>query len=114
MFTEIGKKLKTLAVVSFIVVAVLSFIGGIGLMTLGDYFVAIGMLAMLLGAFIGLIMAWLLYGFGELIDKTRDIERNTRGKAVGGDNERLSRLMELKNKGLITEEEYSRAMNKEQ
>lgn len=82
VFANIGKKLKLLANVMFW----LTFIGALvcGLIFIivgmdGDddlLFVGLPLLA------IGPIFAWLsnclLYGFGELIDKTAQIEKNTR------------------------------------
>ena len=40
-----------------------------------------GLGVMLGGFLVSWIMSWFLYGYGELIDKTSQIERNTRGLA---------------------------------
>lgn len=66
----------------------------------------------LLGPVIAWVSSWLLYGFGELIDKTCEIEYNTRGSMRKSeaqarvDEERISKIERLRSQGLITEEEY--------
>ena len=78
----------------------------------------------LLFALAGVIVAWIsacfLYGFGEIIDKLCDIERNTRGGERKSeaqskvDSERINKIEKLRSQGLITEEEYQQAISKEQ
>ncbi len=81
MFNNIGKKIKTLAVVLCWIGIALSIIGGFILMTTINRSAAgffLGILESGLGFLASWIGSFLLYGFGELIDKTADIERNTR------------------------------------
>ncbi len=78
MYNDIGKKIKGLATVICVITAILFVVAGIIFMVLGDIFVFVGLLIMVAGALFSWISSWLLYGFGELIDKTCDIERNTR------------------------------------
>ena len=120
MYDNIGKKIKNLATVTFIVEAIATVI--IGLVFLIDWGIEDGWWALLLiffGPFIAWASSWLLYGFGELIDKTCDIERNTRGYTKKStsqakvDNERINKLERLRAEKLITEEEYQQAIAKE-
>ena len=60
-----------------------------------------------------------MYGFGELIDKTAEIAKNTACKnesspeMSNADNERLANLQRLRSQNLITEEEYIQAVSKQ-
>ena len=79
MYDNIGGKIKTLAKVTCIVEVILAAISGLALMVDDEDLIPIGLLVMLVGPVIAWISSWLLYGFGELISKASDIERNTRG-----------------------------------
>ena len=120
MYNNIGKKIKGLAKTSFIVVAILEVITGIVLIATSSYLLVYGLLAMIAGPIIAWISSWLLYGFGELIDKASDIERNTRGGERKSetqskvDSERIDKIEKLRSQGLITEEEYQQAISNEQ
>lgn len=123
MFNEIGKKIKTLAKVIFVLVVISALIMGVVLIatlikTDKENLAFIGFLVMIVGSVIAWLLSCLLYGFGELIDKTCDIERNTRGEKTKSniqkkdDSERERKLEKLLSQGMITEEEYHQAMNK--
>ena len=95
MFRNIGKKIKGLASVLFWIQAILYILTGIGIIIFsivgGNYMsrlgisggirIALGIIVGLLFAGLGFLLAWLsqfiLYGFGELIDKTAETEKNT-------------------------------------
>ena len=119
MYDNIGKKIKGLAKAVFIVEAIAMVITGIALMASDEYMIPIGLLVMVVGPLVAWVSSWLLYGFGELIDKTCDIERNTRGGERKSeaqskiDSERISKIEKLRSQGLITEEEYQQAISKE-
>lgn len=57
-----------------------------------------------------IILSLPLYGFGELIYQVTEINR-TINSVQKGDNDKTTTLMALKNKGLITEEEYQIKLN---
>ncbi len=67
-------------------------------------------LRVVVGSFIARGSVWLPYGFGEIIDKLTDIERNTKDKhnvtkvGVYTDNESSKNIEKLRKKGVITEE----------
>ena len=85
MFNEIGKKIKTVAIVLFIIVAIGSIIaGGYLIFRPGEYYDSIktpdyitGVIIILCGIISSLISSWILYGFGELIEKVTEIAKNT-------------------------------------
>ncbi len=81
MYKNIGGKLKALAMGICIFVSILEFLAGIGMIAVSDgsgELIATGICMMLFGPVISWISSWILYGFGELIDKASAIERNTR------------------------------------
>lgn len=82
-YERIGEKIKGLSKVVFISVAIVIAVLGISLIVFGadghsTALVLIGLLIAICGPIIAWISSWLLYGFGELIDKVCDIELNTR------------------------------------
>jgi len=120
MYDNIGGKIKGLAKASFIVAAIAEVITGIALMATDEDLIGYGLLVMFVGPIVAWVSSWLLYGFGELIDKASDIERNTRGgerkseAQAKVDSERVNKIEKLRSQGLITEEEYQQAISKEQ
>ena len=120
MFDNIGGKIKGLAKAVFIVEAIAAVIAGIALIASDEDLIPIGLLVLFIGPIVAWVSSWLLYGFGEIIDKTCDIERNTRGGERKSeaqskvDYERISKIEKLRSQGLITEEEYQQAISKEQ
>ena len=121
MYDNIGGKIKGLAKVIFIIEAIAAVIAGFALMSFGDDMIPIiGVLVIVVVPIVAWVSSWLLYGFGELIDKASDIERNSRGgerkseAQAKVDSERIAKIEKLRSQGLITEEEYQQAINKEQ
>ncbi len=116
MFDNIGSKIKTLAKVVFWVEAVIAVIVSLALL---DATEGLSLLYSILGVLAALITAWFLYGFGEIIDKLCQIEKNTRSGDTQSDTqsksdlERLDKIEKLRAEGLITEEEYQKAISKE-
>jgi membrane-bound ClpP family serine protease len=85
MWDNIGGKIKILAKVIACVGIIASIIGGIVLISTGtdmrrggELYVGLGLGSMFIGTLISWISAWFMYGFGELIEKTTAIEKNTR------------------------------------
>ena len=89
MYDNIGRKIKGLAKAIFIAQGISMAITGIVLMCIDEDLILYGVLTLILGPIFAWISSWLLYGFGELIDKVSSIERNTRDEA----NETASNLM---------------------
>lgn len=120
MYDNIGKKIKILAQVFCIIEAIGAAIASIALMVDDEDSIPIGLLILIVGPFVAWVSSWLLYGFGELIDKTSEIARNTyngerKSEALFKiDYERISKIEKLRSQGLITEEEYQQAISKYQ
>ena len=89
MFKNIGKKIKGfvtfLCIFGFVVVgisAIAGLITGIVTMARGNVALGIGILfGSIFAAAIGCVFVWIscfiFYGYGELVDKTADIAKNT-------------------------------------
>ena len=112
MYKEIGKKIKKLAIVIFVLEAIVFFIGEIILMAINNDLFLVGILMMIIGPLLAWVSSFILYGFGELIDKTSEIANNTskaranvvlENSSKQSSNEELKKLLE---KGLISEDEY--------
>ena len=124
MFKNVGAKIKTIAKVFFWIGFVGAIIGGIAIMAEGMMDEAVALLLGLLVAGIGFMISWIsslfLYAFGELVEKTTAIERNTRGASdlsdtqVSANDERRKQLESLRAQNLISEEEYQQALGKQQ
>ncbi len=79
MFRDIGKKIKTLAIVVCAIGMSASILWGgyiviSGLKLSSTSLVLTGMIRAIIGCILSWIAVFLLYGFGELIDKTCSIE----------------------------------------
>lgn len=118
MYNNIGKKIKGLAFGIFILEAIASVITGIGLIASDDDLIPIGIIILSSGPFVAYFVSLFVYAFGELVDKTCDVERNTRSgerksdTQAKVDSERINKLERLRAQGLITEEEYQQAISK--
>ena len=116
MYGSIGKKLKSLAKVQAIAGIIASSMIGISLMLLGEGLMLAGFIIIIFGSLMSWLSSWALYGFGEMIDKICDIERNTRKDKLKSDNqtkpdnEKISLLEKLHLQNLITDEEYQQAL----
>lgn len=120
MYDNIGGKLKGLAKIAFIIESIAGFFWGIALSVEDDDMIPLGIALVILVPVVAYAMSLVLYGFGELIDKTCDIERNTRGRARKSetqdkvDSERIRKIEKLRSQGLISEDEYQKVMSKVQ
>lgn len=78
-YTDIGKKIKGWAKTIFIVEAIMFVIGAIIMLFTAEdgwvFFAAI--MTAIVGPIIAWVSSWILYAFGELVDKTVANERNT-------------------------------------
>ena len=114
MYSNIGKKIKVLAIVVFLLTAIPSFFAGV-VITLED---PIGLVLALGGPLVAWISSWFTYGFGEIIDTLAYIEYNTRDNSAKSifqqnvDNSKIANLEKLRAEGLITEEEYQRVADR--
>lgn len=92
LFGDIGRKIKVLAIVSFYVLTILSIVLGIILIAANDG-LEDGWWALFIiffGPIVALILSWILYGFGELVENTQAI----RSFPVSGINNNLQLLVD--------------------
>lgn len=79
LYSRIGYKIKTWAKWIFIIEAIAAVIGGLVMIfTEEDVLIVTGIVTMITGPFVAFVSSWILYGFGELIEKTSDNEQHTR------------------------------------
>lgn len=116
MFTNIGDKIKNLASVLAWLGIIGSIIGGIVMIAVGlessEIFVLFGFLTAIAGSLVSWIGSFLLYGFGELIDRVAQIDRklnNQASQSISG-QQRIEALKAMLREGKITLEEYQEAI----
>ena len=88
MYDNISGKIKGLAKGIFIFLSVVSVIVGLTLMCISEDLILYGLLCAVLGSLFSWVSSWVLYGFGELIEKVSAIEKNTRGTTTSAPVER--------------------------
>ena len=78
MYNNIGAKIKILAQFSAWAGIFGSVIYGFVLISKGSDGVWVGIITLVVGSICSWISSWLLYGFGELIENTTEIAKNTK------------------------------------
>ena len=121
MFTNIGGKIKLLAkilcwigIISSIITALVMFILD-GAFNMDGVYVGIGFAVLVVGCLGAWVSSWLAYSWGETVENVQAI-RNAIAK--DGDvtiqkQKSVSELDTLLAQGLISQEEYNKAINKE-
>ena len=127
MYSNIGGKIKALAIGLFAVETLASVFYSLVMVVEDPDMIVLAFLTILFGPIVAWISTWLLYGFGELIDKATEIAENTAPKknapaakpaapvaanAVAEKQARIDALLKLREQGLISEEEYQQALTK--
>ena len=77
LYENIGGKIKSYAKWVFIIEAICAVITGIAMIGTGDM-ILYGILTLVLGPVIAWVGSWILYAFGEIVEKTCYNEDNTR------------------------------------
>lgn len=129
MYNDIGKKIKTLAkVIAILGMIATVLLGLLSIISFDNQFRAeeqaehMDMLVsyiilLILGPLLSWIAGFVLYGFGELVDKMCDIQAalggNKQSSANSVQKQKNKELDILLNQGLITQEEYDKTMGKE-
>ena len=75
MFDNIGSKIKSLAMILFILGVIASFVFAIYFFLIEEGI--LGVCYLFLGPIVSYLSVLLLYGFGEIITKLTEIEKNT-------------------------------------
>ena len=83
MYDNIGSKIKTLAQVVFIIMAVISIISGVIIIFSDDGAFIIGILTAGIGVLLSWIGTFFLYGFGQLIENTDILVRESKKQSNG-------------------------------
>ena len=115
---NIGKVLKVIAIIFFILSLIASFIIGVSLAT--DWYPIEGLLLIFVAPIVEFVGFAIFYGFGELVDRICLMESYSRGGdaqtviQTQATIERNTKLEKLRAQGLITEEEYQQALAKDQ
>lgn len=79
LYADIGKKIKSWAKWIFVVELTIIIVLAIAMILSGeDGIVVAGFILLLLGPLVAFVSTWILYAFGELVDKTSRNEENTR------------------------------------
>ncbi len=115
MFSNIGSKIKGFVMVIFTIEVVMACMFALVKLedTMGFSLIIAGIMVL-----VAWISSWLLYGFGEIIDKLTDIERNTRfamgnpGLQTRANYERADKIEKLRAEGLISEQDYQQAITR--
>ena len=124
MFNNIGKKIKTLAAVICWIGIIFSIIGFLVMLIYGaveeeGLFIGLSFAVLVVGGFGSWIGSFFTYGFGQLIENSDKIAggkvtvSSSIEETADAESERIAKLKSLKEKGLITEEEYNKAVGGE-
>lgn len=99
LYENIGGRIKNWAKWTFIVEAITAIIAGISIMVADIELIVTALLVIFFGPIIAWIASWLLYAFGELVEKTCDNENNTKQilKILKGEPDSLLSRMPAKN-----------------
>lgn len=118
MFANVGSKIKALASFFCWGGIIASVIGGIIVITLDEDLVWAGLAVIIIGSLLSWVSSFVLYGFGELVvnsaiiagKRADDSVQHPNTVAPQDKNEKIAALNNLKAKGLISEDEYSRKL----
>ena len=113
MYNNIGKKIKGLTKLIVGIGISGSIIGGIvTFLSLNDSYYTedyafVGIIIAIVGSLTCWISGFFVYGFGELVDQAQEINAKLSvSKNDSETKEKIAKLKEWREKGLITEEEY--------
>ena len=118
MFDNIGRKIKALAKIICWMGIIISIFIGINIIIFGEVKFN-GALIMILGPLLSWVGSFVLYGYGQIIENTDKlvnqdtvikINKTAKETVVSS---RFNKLNELREQGLISEEEYQKALNKD-
>jgi hypothetical protein len=78
LYENIGSKIKNWAKWIFVIEAIGAVITGLVLLFTDEDLILYGLLTLVCGPIVAFVGSWILYAFGELVEKTCDNEYNTR------------------------------------
>ena len=83
MFENIGGKIKKLAKVLFVIVALSAVISAIAVFVVNEDLILLGLSIMIAGPIVAWISSWTLYAFGELVEDVHAMRNKFCPKAEG-------------------------------
>lgn len=107
MYDNIGSKIKTLAQVVFIIMAVISIISGVLILFIVNYGFIIGILTAGIGVLLSWVGTFFLYGFGQLIENSDILVREAKKQSNG-----IQRISTESNENDISTEKVAESMKK--
>ena len=115
MFDNLGKKIMMFAKITCWVGMTASIIGGIILCAVMDYFWYIGLIVMFVAPLIFWACSLTIYGFGEMVDNVNRLKKHFCKKsntatAQQTTNPKKQKLDALLANGLLSQEEYNKAL----
>ena len=115
MFSNIGGKIKKLAIILCVLGMIGSVVYGIICFTNSNKYQdlkLVGILILVGGCLVSWIISFFVYGYGELIERAASIDKRL-AKGAGGrrSGNRADLLRQLLDEGLLTEEEYRSKLN---
>ena len=84
MYNDVGKKIKGLMETLLMIGIVLSVVGGIAVMAIDDDLIVVGLLIVIVGSLASWTACIVAYAFGELVDRTCNIEKLLRLSQIEG------------------------------
>ena len=78
LYENVGRKIKNWAKLIFVIETIGAVITGLVLLFNYEDLILYGLLTLVCGPIVAYIGSWILYAFGELVEKTADNENNTR------------------------------------
>ena len=105
MYDNIGSKIKTLAKEIFIIIASLSLIAGVLILFIVDNGFIIGILTVGIGVLLSWVGTFFLYGFGQLIENTDILVRESKKQSNG-----IQRISTESNENDISIEKVAESM----
>lgn len=127
-FDNIGTKIKNftkwycwVSIVLIWIASAVMFLVGCSDDWLAEIYIPISLVSALVMPWVIWLSSWMVYAFGELVEKTTSIDRkiaNVNGEVKSEtqakiDNERIAKLEKLRADGFITEEEYQQALQQQ-
>lgn len=127
-FENIGTKIKNftkwycwVSIVLIWIASAVMFLVGCSDDWLAEIYIPISLVSALVMPWVIWLSSWMVYAFGELVEKTTSIDRkiaNVNGEVKSEtqakiDNERIAKLEKLRADGFITEEEYQQALQQQ-
>ena len=116
MFSNIGSKIKTLAVVCCCVGMFISFVSAANIWSKTNHYhdyTGYGFCVLVLGCLASWIGSFFTYGFGQLIVHAKNIDEKLNGTGLPNNfDSKKEKMKQWLDEGLISEEEYNKSIGR--